>query len=99
LEPIEKAFRVATECHGDQVRKSGEPYIVHPVEVIRILLQMNVDLPSIVAGLLHDTVEDTFLTLPQIEKDFGKEVAFLVDGVTKLSKLSFHSKHTAQAEN
>jgi guanosine-3',5'-bis(diphosphate) 3'-pyrophosphohydrolase len=99
LEPIEKAFKVATSCHGNQVRKSGEPYIIHPVEVIRILLQMNVDLPSIVAGLLHDTVEDTFLTLPEIEKEFGKEVAFLVDGVTKLSKLSFHSKHTAQAEN
>lgn len=99
LESIEKAFHVATNCHGKQVRKSGEPYIIHPVEVIRILLQMNVDLPSIVAGLLHDTVEDTFLTLPEIEKDFGKEVVFLVDGVTKLSKLSFHSKHTAQAEN
>ncbi|MDB5036638.1 MAG: pyrophosphokinae [Bacteriovoracaceae bacterium] len=99
LEPIEKAFQIATDCHGKQIRKSGEPYIVHPTEVVRILLSMNVDLPSLVAGLLHDTVEDTFLTLPAIEKGFGKEVAFLVDGVTKLSKLSFHSKHTAQAEN
>ncbi len=99
LMPIEKAFAMATQCHGDQVRKSGEPYIVHPVEVVRILLKINVDLPSIVAGLLHDTVEDTFLTLQEIEKEFGPEIAFLVDGVTKLSKLSFHSKHTAQAEN
>lgn len=99
LDSIEKAFRIATNCHGNQVRKSGEPYIVHPVEVVRILLQMNVDLPSIVAGLLHDTVEDTFLSLPEIEKEFGADVVFLVDGVTKLSKLSFHSKHTAQAEN
>ena len=99
LDPIEKAFNVATHCHGTQTRKSGEPYIVHPVEVVRILLQMHVDLPSLIAGLLHDTVEDTFLTLPEVEKQFGKEVAFLVDGVTKLSKLSFHSKHTAQAEN
>lgn len=99
LEPIEKAFEVATKSHGDQLRKSGEPYIIHPVEVVRILLKMNVDLPSLTAGLLHDTVEDTFLTTEQITKDFGPEVAFLVDGVTKLSKLSFHSKHTAQAEN
>lgn len=99
IEPIEKAYAIATESHGKQLRKSGEPYIVHPVEVVKILLKMNVDLPSLVAGLLHDTVEDTFMTLPEIEKSFGKEVAFLVDGVTKLSKLSFHSKHTAQAEN
>jgi len=99
LEPLEQAFEVATESHGKQQRKSGEPYIVHPVEVVRILLRMNVDLPSLVAGLLHDTVEDTLLSLEEIEKKFGQEVAFLVDGVTKLSKLSFHSKHTAQAEN
>lgn len=97
--PLEKAYSIATKSHGQQLRKSGEPYIVHPVEVVKILLKMNVDLPSLVAGLMHDTVEDTFLTLPDIEKEFGKEVAFLVDGVTKLSKLSFHSKHTAQAEN
>jgi GTP pyrophosphokinase len=99
LEPIRKAFDLAHASHGDQKRKSGEPYIVHPVEVVRILLRMNLDLPSIVAGLLHDTVEDTVLTLDEIRKEFGEETAFLVDGVTKLSKLSFHSKHQAQAEN
>ncbi len=99
LEPLAKAFDLAHKLHGDQLRKSGEPYIVHPVEVVRILLEMNLDLPSLVAGLMHDTVEDTMVTLPEIEKDFGPEIAFLVDGVTKLSKLSFHSKHTAQAEN
>ncbi len=99
LEPIEKAFLLAEKAHGPQMRKSGEPYIVHPVEVVRILLEMNLDLPSLVAGLLHDTVEDTVLKLEDIEKEFGSEVAFLVDGVTKLSKLSFHSKHEAQAEN
>ncbi|MBN8555889.1 MAG: bifunctional (p)ppGpp synthetase/guanosine-3',5'-bis(diphosphate) 3'-pyrophosphohydrolase [Deltaproteobacteria bacterium] len=99
LEPIEQAYHLATKCHGDQTRKSGEPYIIHPVEVVRILLKMNLDLPSLLAGILHDTVEDTFLSLADIERDFGKEVAFLVDGVTKLSKLSFHSKHQAQAEN
>lgn len=98
-EPIEKAFDIASRSHGTQLRKSGEPYIVHPVEVVRILLEMNVDLPSLVAGLLHDTVEDTVLKLEDIQKDFGPEVTFLVDGVTKLSKLSFHSRHTAQAEN
>jgi len=99
LEPIEKAYRIASDAHGTQLRKSGEPYIVHPIEVVRILLKMNVDLPSIVSGILHDTVEDTLLTIPQIEKDFGRDVSFLVDGVTKLSKLSFRSKHVAQAEN
>jgi GTP pyrophosphokinase len=99
IESLAKAFDLAQRLHGEQLRKSGEPYIVHPVEVVRILLKMNLDLPSLVAGLLHDTVEDTMVTLLEIEKEFGPEVAFLVDGVTKLSKLSFHSKHTAQAEN
>jgi guanosine-3',5'-bis(diphosphate) 3'-pyrophosphohydrolase len=99
LKPIQRAYELANDAHGPQLRKSGEPYIVHPIEVVRILLKMNVDLPSIVAGLLHDTVEDTLIKLDQIEKDFGKDVAFLVDGVTKLSKLSFRSKQAAQAEN
>lgn len=99
LEPLTRAFKIAEEAHKDQKRKSGEPYIVHPVEVVRILLQMNLDLPSLVAGLLHDTVEDTPVTLEDVAKEFGDEVARLVDGVTKLSRLSFHSKHTAQAES
>jgi len=99
LEPLRKAYEIADKAHGPQLRKSGEPYIAHPVEVVRILLEMNVDLPSLVAGLLHDTVEDTILTLDDIEKDFGQEVRFLVDGVTKLSKLSFRSSHRLQAEN
>ncbi len=99
LKPLEQAFEIASKAHGAQLRKSGEPYIIHPIEVVRILLKMKVDLPSLVAGLLHDTVEDTLLSLDEIKKTFGDEVAFLVDGVTKLSKLSFHSKHTAQAEN
>ncbi|TVQ78645.1 MAG: bifunctional (p)ppGpp synthetase/guanosine-3',5'-bis(diphosphate) 3'-pyrophosphohydrolase [Bradymonadales bacterium] len=99
VEPLKRAFELANRSHGEQKRRSGEPYIIHPVEVVRILLQMRVDLPSLIAGLLHDTVEDTFLSLEEIEQSFGKEVSFLVDGVTKLSKLSFRSKHTAQAEN
>lgn len=99
LEPLKKAYQVAEKAHEKQQRRSGEPYIVHPVEVVRILLQMNVDLPSLIAGLLHDTVEDTRLSLEDVKKDFGEEVAFLVDGVTKLSKLSFKSSHRLQAEN
>lgn len=99
LEPLKRAFELANKSHGSQIRKSGEPYIVHPVAVVRILLHMNVDLPALIAGLLHDTVEDTHLSLDEIEKEFGKDVAFLVDGVTKLSKLSFKSSHRAQAEN
>lgn len=97
--PLRKAYHLADEAHGAQTRKSGEPYIVHPVEVVRILLKMNVDLPSLVAGILHDTVEDTLLELEDIKKEFGDEVTFLVDGVTKLSKLSFRSSHRLQAEN
>lgn len=99
LDSLRTAYEVAEKAHGDQTRKSGEPYIHHPIEVCRSLLRVNLDLPSLVAGMLHDTVEDTALTLEDIEKDFGQEVRFLVDGVTKLSKLSFSSKHTAQAEN
>lgn len=99
VEALCKAYHAAEEAHGKQIRKSGEPYINHPVEVVRILLKMNVDLPSLVAGLLHDTVEDTLLEIDDIKKDFGEEVAFLVDGVTKLSKLSFRSSHRLQAEN
>jgi len=99
LDTLKKAYEVADKAHGKQMRRSGEPYIVHPVEVVRILLKMNVDLPSLVAGLLHDTVEDTLLSLDDIKKDFGEEVMFLVDGVTKLSKLSFRSSHRLQAEN
>ncbi len=99
LGPIEKAFHLSAKLHENQVRKSGEPYIVHPVEVVRILLELHLDLPSLVAGLLHDTVEDTVLKVSEVEQEFGKEVAFLVDGVTKLSKLSFKSSHTVQAEN
>lgn len=99
LDPLIKAFELSSKLHANQMRKSGEPYIVHPVEVVRILLQLHVDLPSLVAGMLHDTVEDTVLTIKEIEEGFGEEVAFLVDGVTKLSKLSFRSSHTAQAEN
>lgn len=99
LNPLEQAFDLAADAHSHQTRRSGEPYIHHPVAVVRILLEMNVDLPSLIAGLLHDTVEDTLLELEDIKEKFGEEVCFLVDGVTKLSKLSFKSSHRLQAEN
>ncbi|MCR5254508.1 MAG: bifunctional (p)ppGpp synthetase/guanosine-3',5'-bis(diphosphate) 3'-pyrophosphohydrolase [Acetatifactor sp.] len=84
---IEKAYRIACDAHKDQVRKSGEPYIVHPLNVAIILAELELDKETIVAGLLHDVVEDTILTVEDITKEFGDDVALLVDGVTKLEKL------------
>ena len=83
---IQKAIKVATKAHEGQLRKTGEPYIIHPLAVMKILEEWNMDEDSVVAGVLHDTVEDTELTLKDIEDEFGKNVAFLVNGVTKLSK-------------
>ena len=91
---IEKAYRIAYDAHKDQVRKSGEPYIIHPLYVSIILADLELDKETIVAGLLHDVVEDTIMTDEQIEEMFGADVALLVDGVTKLDKLNFHGdKH------
>ena len=87
---IEKAYCVAYDAHKDQVRKSGEPYIIHPLYVSIILADIELDKETIVAGLLHDVVEDTIMTDEQIEEMFGADVALLVDGVTKLEKLNFH---------
>ncbi len=87
---IEKAYRTAYEAHKDQVRKSGEPYIIHPLCVAIILADLELDKETIVAGLLHDVVEDTIMTDEEIEEMFGSDVALLVDGVTKLEKLNFH---------
>lgn len=84
---IEKAYHVAYQAHKDQVRKSGEPYIVHPLCVAIILADLEMDQETIAAGLLHDVVEDTIMTGEEIEKEFGPEVALLVDGVTKLQNL------------
>lgn len=90
------AFNVADECHRGQNRKSGEPYITHPVAVTTILAELGLDEDTLVAALLHDTVEDTGYTLKELEKDFGSTVALLVDGVTKLDKVEFGE--AAQAE-
>ena len=84
---IEKAYHVAAKAHENQVRKSGEPYIIHPLCVAIILADLEMDKETIAAGLLHDVVEDTILTSKEIEEQFGPDVALLVDGVTKLQHL------------
>ena len=97
---IERAFDIAYHAHEGQCRKSGEPYIIHPIWVGIILADLELDKETIVAGILHDVVEDTVLTDEEIAEQFGKEVALLVDGVTKLGKLSYSSdKLEVQAEN
>ena len=99
LEMIQKAYIFSAAVHKGQVRLSGEPYLTHPMEVAGILADMNLDVATIVTGLLHDTVEDTLTTLDQIEKAFGKDVAFLVDGLTKISQIKFGDREEEQAEN
>ncbi|WP_027190027.1 RelA/SpoT family protein [Fundidesulfovibrio putealis] len=96
---ITKAYVYSAAAHAGQVRLSGEPYLSHPLEVANILAEMRLDAPSIAAGLLHDTVEDTIATIDEIEEQFSEEVADIVDGVTKISLMSFESKEEAQAEN
>ena len=100
-EKIKEAFYFAAKAHDGQFRKSGEPYICHPVEVAKILIEYGADDASIIAALLHDTVEDTDVTLDDIKKTFGEEIALLVDGVTKLDigKISYASKEDQQIEN
>ena len=98
---IQKAYEVASDAHKDQKRKSGEPYIIHPLCVAIILADLELDKETIVAGLLHDVVEDTWMTTEEVEKEFGAEVALLVDGVTKLTtvELLMQIKWRLQAEN
>jgi len=93
---LEKAFAAAEKAHAGQLRKSGEDYITHPVAVAQILIDLGMDLPTIMAALLHDTVEDTTYSIEQIKSEFGDEVTSLVDGVTKLDKLTYGP--TAEAE-
>lgn len=97
---IEKAFNIANNAHTGQVRKSGEPYIIHPLCVGIILADLELDKETIVAGLLHDVVEDTVMTSEQIREEFSAEVELLVDGVTKLGQLNYSAdKVEVQAEN
>src|SRR5260221_12733495 len=88
LDLIKKAYVYSAKVHQGQVRKSGEPYLIHPLEVAGLLAQLKLDEASIVSGLLHDTVEDTLATTDEIRELFGEEVTAIVDGVTKLSNFS-----------
>jgi len=99
LSTIKKAYEFSLEHHKGQARESGEPYLVHPLQVATILAEMQLDTTAIVAGLLHDAVEDTSVTIEEIHKEFGEQVAHIVEGVTKISKIDFASSEEAQAEN
>ncbi|MCW2278058.1 RelA/SpoT family protein [Heliophilum fasciatum] len=99
LEFVRRAYQYAEEAHSGQMRKSGEPYIFHPMACAFILAELELDVATIAAGLLHDVVEDTSVTIEEIERVFSPEVALLVDGVTKLSRLQFSSKQEQQVES
>ncbi len=94
---IVKAYAVAAEAHEGQRRRSGEPYITHPLAVAKVVAKLGLDYQSIAAALLHDAVEDTAVTLEKIERDFGSEVAAIVDGVTKLDRINFDSREAQQS--
>jgi guanosine-3',5'-bis(diphosphate) 3'-pyrophosphohydrolase len=99
MELIKRAYDYSYRMHEGQTRKSGDPYIIHPVRVAGIITELRLDTASVCAGLLHDVVEDTLASTQDLEKQFGVEIAHLVDGVTKLSKINFTSKEDRQAEN
>ena len=99
MEMIEKAYNLANTAHKGVCRRSGEPYICHPLAVARLVLDLGMDSESIAAALLHDVVEDTPTTLDDLKAAFGEEVALLVDGVTKLTKIQFSNIEELQAEN
>src|SRR5690242_13207676 len=99
LEIVRKAYEFSQKYHSGQSRASGEPYLVHPVEVACVLTEMKMDPISIAAGLLHDSVEDTSVTIVEIRKEFGEQVAHIVEGVTKISKIDFATREEQQAEN
>lgn len=99
MDMISKAFETAARLHEGQFRRSGDPYIIHPYETAKILIDLGMDDETVIAGLLHDVVEDTEYTEEELSSDFSPEVALLVDGVTKLGSLKFESREEAQAEN
>src|SRR5712672_4669457 len=99
LDIIQRAYDFSLQHHNGQTRASGEPYLVHPLEVALVLAEMKLDSTAVAAGLLHDSVEDTSVTIVDIRKDFGEQVAHIVEGVTKISKIDFVSREEQQAEN
>ncbi len=99
LDMVRRAYDFAAKAHEGQTRRSGDPYVTHPLSVAQIITELKLDVPSVCAGLLHDAVEDTTATVEELTELFGKEVAFLVDGVTKLGKLSYATREERQAEN
>ena len=99
FEKINKAYKLADEAHSGQKRRSGEPYIMHPVSVAQILFRLGMDNECIIGALLHDVVEDTDYDLSYIENHFGSDVALLVDGVTKLGQIPLSTREEVQAEN
>ena len=99
VELIRRAYDFSAQAHEGQLRRSGEPYLAHPLAVAEILTALRLDVPAIVAGLMHDTIEDTIRTRAQIEEEFGKDIARLVEGVTKIGKIHFKSYEETQAEN
>jgi guanosine-3',5'-bis(diphosphate) 3'-pyrophosphohydrolase len=99
LKLLEKAYEFSEHAHQGQIRRSGEPYISHPLSVAGILADLRLDLDTIVTGLLHDTVEDTHATIEDIKREFGETIAALVDGVTKISKMHFKTSNERQGEN
>ncbi|HZO81038.1 MAG TPA: bifunctional (p)ppGpp synthetase/guanosine-3',5'-bis(diphosphate) 3'-pyrophosphohydrolase [Candidatus Binataceae bacterium] len=99
LSLIRRAYEYSARMHAEQKRESGEPYVTHPLNVALIIAQLRLDLPSIITGLLHDVVEDTIASLEEVRELFGPEVATLVDGVTKVSRITFSSRAEKQAEN
>ena len=96
LKVIEKAYSFSEKAHEGQLRRSGEPYISHPLSVAAILADLHLDLDTIATGLLHDTVEDTSATLEDIRREFGDVIAHLVDGVTKIGQMKFKNSHEKQ---
>src|SRR6202171_4559791 len=96
---VKKAYDYSLKHHEGQSRAWGEPYLVHPLEVALVLAEMKMDPVAIAAGLLHDSVEDTSVTIVDIRKEFGEQVAHIVEGVTKISKIDFATREEAQAEN
>ncbi len=99
LELVRKAYEFSQKNHAGQSRASGEPYLVHPLSVAQVLAEMKMDAVAIAAGLLHDSVEDTSVTIVDIRKEFGEQVAHIVEGVTKISQIDFATREEQQAEN